>query len=244
IERYMKINHITEIFSFSEREFIRVAYENLLGRAPDEQGMRYYLGRLALGYSRSSIIFQLARSAEAKNLSSIQGLPGLLKQERFRQSGLGRLLVFFGRGRRQSAQLLSDQFGAISAHLDRAANQLASAVELFAQFFAQWQASRENVVNRIERSTSSIRPELQVATNPTPPLSKDDVTRAFHRILGRAPESAVVIEAHRHFPNLNALQQHLRQSAEYQARTASLTPAARRAYHQLRAALPAPELEF
>jgi len=73
--------HICELFIFDEREFINAAYLTLLGREPDPNGMNYYQGRLRMGYSKASIIAQIAKSAEALPHENIKGLTDLIKQE-------------------------------------------------------------------------------------------------------------------------------------------------------------------
>ncbi|GAA0574231.1 DUF4214 domain-containing protein [Caenispirillum bisanense] len=45
-------------------DFIHAAYFAILGRAPDPEGLRYYLGRLSAGYGKRSIVAQIARSPE------------------------------------------------------------------------------------------------------------------------------------------------------------------------------------
>ncbi|WP_414040098.1 DUF4214 domain-containing protein [Acidithiobacillus sp. M4-SHS-6] len=78
----MPIQHITELFALDGPKFIREAYCNLLQHDPDTQGMAYYLGRLAQGHSKESIIFQLARSSECRPHQEILGLEALVKAER------------------------------------------------------------------------------------------------------------------------------------------------------------------
>ncbi|TXF10930.1 DUF4214 domain-containing protein [Pelomicrobium methylotrophicum] len=45
-------------------DFIHAAYFAILGRAPDPEGLRYYLSRLSAGYGKRSIVAQIARSPE------------------------------------------------------------------------------------------------------------------------------------------------------------------------------------
>ncbi len=55
-----------EMLAYEDDAFVDCAYKTLLGRAPDTAGAAYYLGRLRAGYSRTSVIEGLARSAEAR----------------------------------------------------------------------------------------------------------------------------------------------------------------------------------
>jgi|GEM_PF-1907030 len=78
---------IDELLSYYDEEFVHCAYHTLLGRAPDKEGMDYYLSRVRAGISRFEIIAQLLLSSEAKknNKEKIKGL---------------RFFIFFYRARR------------------------------------------------------------------------------------------------------------------------------------------------
>lgn len=78
----MLIKHINELFALNNSAFVVEAYHNLLQRKPDQHGLSYYLGRLALGHSRSSIIFQLTKSNEYRPNHTIGGLEELLAREK------------------------------------------------------------------------------------------------------------------------------------------------------------------
>ena len=78
----MSVLNITELFALDDDTlFITESYRNLLQRDPDDQGMAYYLGRLALGYSKESVINQLAQSRECRPHQEILGLEDLVKKE-------------------------------------------------------------------------------------------------------------------------------------------------------------------
>ncbi len=79
----MAIENIYEIFILQDENFIAEAFHILLGREPDAQGMAYYCGRLAAGFSRASIIYQLSQSAEAISpIPPLSGLAPLIASER------------------------------------------------------------------------------------------------------------------------------------------------------------------
>lgn len=77
----MRIKHIYELFAINGAEFITAAYRNLLGREPDPHGMAYYLGRLARGHGKASVIVQLAQAPEARSQKEILGLKKLIADE-------------------------------------------------------------------------------------------------------------------------------------------------------------------
>ncbi|GEM_PF-6467957 len=78
----MTIKHITELFYLDGREFLIECYRNLLLREPDEHGLNYYLGRLAEGHSKASLILQLAKSPECRPHNEISGLKQLIAEEK------------------------------------------------------------------------------------------------------------------------------------------------------------------
>jgi len=78
----MPIQHIVELFALDGQDFITEAYRNLFGREPDPHGMAYYLGRLAMGYGKASVITDLAQSAESRPHREIIGLHKLIITER------------------------------------------------------------------------------------------------------------------------------------------------------------------
>ncbi|MBU2811778.1 DUF4214 domain-containing protein [Acidithiobacillus thiooxidans] len=73
----MYIKNIEELFVLDGRDFVTEVYRNLLKREPDEQGLRYYLGRMAQGHNKPEIIAQIAKSPECCTLDKIVGLKKL-----------------------------------------------------------------------------------------------------------------------------------------------------------------------
>jgi len=78
----MAIKHITELFSLDGSAFLIECYNNLLRREPDVHGLKYYLGRLAQGHGKASVIAQLAKSRECRDHDEIRGLKQLIKEEK------------------------------------------------------------------------------------------------------------------------------------------------------------------
>lgn len=54
------------LLSFHDEKFVHVAYDTLLGRTPDPEGLAYYLSRVRSGISKIEILAQLRRSPEGK----------------------------------------------------------------------------------------------------------------------------------------------------------------------------------
>lgn len=66
---------LDELLACHDQHFVSSAYQTLLGREPDPEGLGYYLGRLRTGYSKMRIVAQVRLSQEGKT-HPVQ-LPGL-----------------------------------------------------------------------------------------------------------------------------------------------------------------------
>ena len=85
---HMPLNHISaaaatleELLSRHDERFIHSAYHTLLGRAPDPEGMRYYLARVRAGISKVEVLAQLRLSTEGKSRKvKIAGLNEAIKR--------------------------------------------------------------------------------------------------------------------------------------------------------------------
>ena len=75
------INSVAKLLSFYDEHFIYFAYQSILGRIPDKEGLSYYLKRLRSGISKIELLAQLRISKEGKNINaSIDGLDKLVRQ--------------------------------------------------------------------------------------------------------------------------------------------------------------------
>ena len=66
---------LDELLACHDHHFVHCAFQTLLGRAPDPEGLGYYLGRLRTGFSKIRILAQLRLSKEGK--AHAARLPGL-----------------------------------------------------------------------------------------------------------------------------------------------------------------------
>lgn len=57
---------LSELLAYHDQQFVCCAYQTLLGRAPDPEGLSYYLGRVRTGFSKIQIVAQLFLSHEGK----------------------------------------------------------------------------------------------------------------------------------------------------------------------------------
>lgn len=90
------VQHVTELFAFDGYQFIEICYKTFLHRTPDEAGARYYLGRLALGFDKASVLSQIIESPEAVDPYRIRGVIELSKISKMRRGYVSRILRFVG----------------------------------------------------------------------------------------------------------------------------------------------------
>jgi FkbM family methyltransferase len=69
------VTSVPRLMAPHDAEFIRTAYEAVLGRAPDPEGGSYYLNRLRSGVHKLEILRQLRRSSEGREF--VPGVAGL-----------------------------------------------------------------------------------------------------------------------------------------------------------------------
>ncbi|GAC1609327.1 MAG: hypothetical protein NVS3B3_15680 [Aquirhabdus sp.] len=76
---------IEELLAYHDLQFVCCAYQTILGRAPDPDGQRYYLGRMRTGIAKIQLLKQLRYSPEGRAYAC--ALPGLDVQIRRYQIG-------------------------------------------------------------------------------------------------------------------------------------------------------------
>ena len=78
---------VQELMRADGETFLRWAYYTLLGRGPDPEGMGYFLGRMAEGKSKVSILQQISRSAEGKAYGAkLPGLQRAIRKSMFKRA--------------------------------------------------------------------------------------------------------------------------------------------------------------
>lgn len=75
LENDEPITTVPRLTAPDDRRFIGVAYQAVLGRAPDPEGEAHYLAQLRAGTHKLAILKQLRQSAEGRNF--IPGVAGL-----------------------------------------------------------------------------------------------------------------------------------------------------------------------
>lgn len=89
---------VDELLSYHDAEFVHCAYQTLLGRAPDAEGLRYYLARVRSGVSKVEILTQLRLGTEGRSRPVIvSGLDKTIKRHKLLKTPLlGALLQIAG----------------------------------------------------------------------------------------------------------------------------------------------------
>ncbi len=82
---------LDELISFHDEQFVRCAYQAVLGRTPDSEGLDYYLHRLRTGVPKIQILAQLRLSEEGKaHAAQVSGLdPAIQRYQRGRYPLIG-----------------------------------------------------------------------------------------------------------------------------------------------------------
>ncbi|MFM0098660.1 FkbM family methyltransferase [Paraburkholderia nemoris] len=90
------VYHVEDLLRLNDIEFIEHAYRAILNRAPDANGLQYYLGRLRLGYSKSGILGQIKRSTEARSSNTeVRGMERIKLIKWSRLPFVGRFIALF-----------------------------------------------------------------------------------------------------------------------------------------------------
>jgi hypothetical protein len=214
------IQHITELFAYDGEEFITEAYRNLLDRDPDPHGLRYYLGRLALGYGKPAIVVQLATSPECKKRDRIPGIKPLIQQEKQAVHWLWGKFIWRSR--------LEKALNSQQTALMRLLRDLAQVQSALVSRLSQLTAAMDRVAVHPNTEPTPQRLSRDTNNEPTPQrLSRDTVRQLFIEILGREPESEDVITHHAACESASVLRKALLNSEEFQTRIAALPEYAR-----------------
>jgi hypothetical protein len=119
----LKINSVHDLLRLYDADFLAAAYETLLGRRLDIDGVRSYLNLLREGHDREFVIYALATSPEGLQFQSdLDGLPQFLKlQQRLRRSPLAIFLrvVYRLRYQRLQANRVESMIGCLESRIAR-----------------------------------------------------------------------------------------------------------------------------
>jgi glycosyltransferase involved in cell wall biosynthesis len=133
---------LKELLLLNDERFIYSAYQAVLHRASDPEGLRYYLTRLHTGVSKIEILAQLRNSKEGKSKSlKIEGLDNeITKFLRTKHSLLNKSLRFFGIN-----HLKQNKQKKITKHHQKLINESNNLTRLVNNFDAQWYVEQYSV---------------------------------------------------------------------------------------------------
>ncbi|MFM0408771.1 FkbM family methyltransferase [Paraburkholderia dipogonis] len=135
---------LAELLAHHDQPFVLCAYQTLLGRAPDPEGLGYYLGRLRAGFSKIGLLKQLRLSLEGK--AHATNLPGLDAAIQRHQTGqlplIGWVFGLFNGAEsnnptQRKLRVIENQLFALSGDSNRRFNQMEAALNGLRHLVAQ-----------------------------------------------------------------------------------------------------------
>lgn len=151
---------LDELLSYYDEHFIHSAFHILLGRAPDPEGLRYYLERVRAGISKVEILAQLRLSVEGKSREvKIAGLKEAIRaHQRQKKSILGALFRLAGGKADKSAQNLraiENKFYMINYKLQQQFSEMDRGFCQFEKLFQNQERTQELINKQIALSQKS-----------------------------------------------------------------------------------------
>ncbi|WP_429565511.1 FkbM family methyltransferase [Paraburkholderia sp. MM6662-R1] len=126
---------LSELLALHDRQFVLCAYQTLLGRSPDPEGLSYYVGRLRAGNSKIGLLKQLRLSSEGQaHAAKLPGLDAAIRRQKKGQIPLvGRLFRLLGgvesnHPTQRKLRVIENQLFALSHQSDCRFNQMEAAL--------------------------------------------------------------------------------------------------------------------
>jgi hypothetical protein len=139
------IRHVNQLIALNDVALVDSLYRTLLKRKPDPVGMEFYLGQLRAGYSKASMIVDIAASPEAKATGlALPGLKKFIAAQKWRDRSLWRLIT---RNRERQMNRLENNQGRILAAvnaLEQEMHRRLEPIEDKLQLTADQEASRRD----------------------------------------------------------------------------------------------------
>jgi rhamnosyltransferase len=164
---------LEELLGCHDEQFIHKAYHTLLGRSPDPDGLRYYLGHLRQGVSKLEILSQIRFSKEGvAREHGVEGLERVIVQHRRHSRSL----------QARMARLFGLQKGKPMQDLLAMENQ-----------YHRLDARGHELVSQIERSLSRLREVIQNnAFEQELQIAETSNAETIHSVASTSPESEAV----------------------------------------------------
>ncbi|MBB3258040.1 GT2 family glycosyltransferase/glycosyltransferase involved in cell wall biosynthesis [Paraburkholderia bannensis] len=178
IQTHSPASSLSELIALYDERFVTVAYHTLLRRAPDVEGMRYYLARLRSGISKAELIAQLHLSPEGR--SARVKLPGLDRLMRsYRREKLLSPRNWFRQTSVTRAQERDNSIRAIENKL----NVLSEAIQFQFAEMNRNLSHLNNVVATGALGASQAALALEAPAESTPSTVHDPIARRYEAML-------------------------------------------------------------
>jgi FkbM family methyltransferase len=164
---------LDELLARHDQSFIQSAYQTLLGRDPDEEGLNYYLGRLRSGIPNIQILGQIRRSEEGRALAAdLPGLDAAIRRYRWAHKAIigwwVRLFVSVegNNSTERKLRVLESQLFLVGKENMRRFNQMENVITRLHQMVAE-QIEQINAVEVAEGSTAQVDPATPASIQPS-----------------------------------------------------------------------------
>ena len=140
-QRITPMGSLIELLGYNDEAFIRAAYNTFLRRAPDAEGMSYYLNKLRSGSDKLEVLDQIVRSKEAKQHAvKLSGLNGAANQKKWLK------IPFIGSMLRKRD---------VNKNLNIIENQLFRLNESIVNRFNQLEKTQQSLVQQVQTSSAA-----------------------------------------------------------------------------------------
>ncbi len=159
---------LDELLTFHDQRFVRLAYQTLLGREPDPEGLDYYIRRLHRGFAKIGVLKQIHHSKEGQEYAA--NLPGLDKAiQRFQRRQYPLIGWLFKQGDDEDSnhttarklRSIENHIFLLSEESKRRFNQFETALAGLHYLVEQQTQSIEKHTQSIEKHTQSIEKQTQ-----------------------------------------------------------------------------------
>ena len=203
------VTSVPQLLALHDVEFIRTAYEVVLGRAPDPEGGAYYRNRLRSGVHKLEILSQLRRSPEGRLFTpGVAGFDRAVRQYRLSNLPLlGPLLAIFIRGerntrtavalRRMEQAVMAELTGRVQAsalpgELKSALEWMDARIGRVIEIAEELQPRVEEMRSALERIETNV--EQRIASGDVP-IGEGNLTQGNRSMLARKSHGSIAMAA-------------------------------------------------
>jgi GT2 family glycosyltransferase len=188
-DAFVSVTCLDELLALYGEKFIYAAYFNVLGRAPDAEGLRYYAARLRSGIGKMEILYQLYRSDEVKqHATKICDLHKKMRQYHWlRMPLIGTLIRLAYPGHQKQSTQAVQRMEMILQALDMRVQEKLDGLDSNVRSLHSLVGSR---ANQVAASNSQLAPAAPLPVNPTAAAIRPDYGVDTEWYLQQYPEVA------------------------------------------------------